>query len=559
MFSKNAIFLVLQFLTLKLTNVCAFSPKFTQWAQKKRSAQASLALFASTVPEYSVDDGEDIADDEDPAAKTFASVSPPTIIEKVALEEPEFIHRSRGRAHYAALALGTVLHIQVGDVGLARKAWKKRRRSGSPLLIPCSVLNVDRESAIRWNLIYLVEKFGNSCPSGVRLSFEDLSNRHGTHLKSALTPHATAMGHSSSMELIKSLFNKKSQETYGVKLVEDANGEGYIQVPQSRLKAQKRASKVPILQFKEGAQSDMLDHTGSVRTRRDEVDADQSIYRIQTLSAALRASQAEIEGGIIFDGSSHTAVICDYDLLGDAGEPLLTLSLNSDGVHLRDRLKIPRTQQVVIENPRHMLNDLTVGDVLEGEVIRLGKYGAVVDCGVGRPASGSSELVAVTAYLSFHDIANSEEGANDEFESRSQRKRLQIGDSLRVYVKSVSKQSSQLKVTMDPSIQGKKAKDLKKETLARKKLSRLSDQLGGLERISSLHGEEIKGTVKAMSNTGNWLYVQPTGLDLPVGIATLADDDDTTFAQGDAVRVRLLGVDETRGQLSMEIVSKLSP
>ena len=77
------------------------------------------------------------------------------------------------RSEYGALAAGTVVQVQVGDLSLARKAWKKRRRTGSPLLGPCSILNVDQRSMVRWNLIFLLEKFGQAQADGIRIGATD--------------------------------------------------------------------------------------------------------------------------------------------------------------------------------------------------------------------------------------------------------------------------------------------------------------------------------------------------------------------------------------------------
>jgi hypothetical protein len=95
-------------------------------------------------------------------------------------------NKPKQKPEYGALSPGTVVQVQVGDVSLARKAWKKRRRTGSPLLIPCSILNVDRQSMVRWNLIYLLEKFGRSHKEGVEISETQLSKRYRTFLKSSL-------------------------------------------------------------------------------------------------------------------------------------------------------------------------------------------------------------------------------------------------------------------------------------------------------------------------------------------------------------------------------------
>jgi hypothetical protein len=87
---------------------------------------------------------------------------------------------------YGALAPGTVVQVQIGDLSLARKAWKKRRRTGSPLLVPCSILTVDRNSMVRWNLIHLLEKFGSAQSDGIAMTVGELSQQYKSFLKSSL-------------------------------------------------------------------------------------------------------------------------------------------------------------------------------------------------------------------------------------------------------------------------------------------------------------------------------------------------------------------------------------
>lgn len=149
--------------------------------------------------------------------------------------------------------------------------------------------------------------------------------------------------------------------------------------------------------------------------------------------------------------------------------------------------------------------------------------------------------------------------------------RLRVGDQLPVHILSVAKQSSQFMVTTDLSaVRGKKAKDIKKQSDVTKKLERLSQMLGGLEKAEELKGREYDGTVKATSQTGDWLYVQPNtdsegdDLRLPVGVATVPEDlakksEPFSFVQGDLVRIQLDGIDESRGQLAMRVIEKLSP
>ncbi len=90
------------------------------------------------------------------------------------------------RPEYGAMAPGTVVQVQIGDLSLARKAWKKRRRTGSPLLVPCSILSVDQRSMVRWNLIFLLEKFGIPKADGIQISSNELVQRYRTFLKSSL-------------------------------------------------------------------------------------------------------------------------------------------------------------------------------------------------------------------------------------------------------------------------------------------------------------------------------------------------------------------------------------
>lgn len=605
------------------------------------------------------------------------------------------------KPQYAALAPGTVVHIKVGDVSLARKAWKKRRRSGSPLLVPCSVLNVDRQSTVRWNLIYLLEKFGKSAGGhGIRISLADLAQRHRTHLKSSLTNHAATMGYETTRELVEGLINKKAQETYGVKLSYEDSEDGeesvlYLEAPLSRFRAQKRANESAMLQIAEQEQvEDTLQHTGIVRNRRQETTDDGNLYKLQPLSAALRVDQEAVNTGLIQNGSMHAAVVFTYDAQGDAGSPLLTLSLNPARNQVRDRLKISANDSKYqpILNPKYMLKELKVGDgPVEGKVVRLIKGGALLDCGVGRRVNSKStpDAIRVLGFLRFQDavapagvkeqyqftdmneiedeiadedwediislddldfgdtqeeefleeetdgtveettadedVSIAEEFANsedithlykmddsgglsytdpetgetkvvvdaddtaDDFEeedddntdddaisvtpgsqevtklSRSafvpstslQTKKLHVGERVEVFVKSVAKQSSQLMLTMNPSIQGMKAKDLKKETDISKKESRLAKQLGGYRAIRELVGQECDGVVKATSNTGDWFYVQPDMENLPVGVSTVDSKVEASIAKGDAVRIQLEGIDEARGQLAMRIIKKL--
>lgn len=623
------------------------------------------------------------------------------------------------------------------------------------------------------------------------------------------------MGYESSQDMITELFNKKVQESYGIRLVEMNNkdGELALKAPMSRTKAQKRAAQTPILQFREPKPGDRgndcdlsetLTHTGFLRTRKAQQDTtvDRS-YHFLPLSAALRVSQKDdVDTGRIEEGSIHAAVVFDYDLTGDAGSPLLTLSLNPNGI--RENLKVkPDRKFEPIETPKLVFQNLKVGDgPYRAKVVRLQHGRALVDMDVGRTlvsaegtmvrclgtlryldsvevagGNNNKNKMAVNKYdivdedddedfdeyeddfgsdvddvlFNFDDIDDDDDDDDDEdieeddnefvaddllslrssdtfakgtFEDGEEEedisdlfqinedgnlaytdpetgettimeasddddddeeeeeeeeeeyvdednqdstldgdddsddidfdmsslfkegedgttvafidpesgealevdrndeefedmltikslidkysrpptprnvdyiyseeedeeltkeipvaatkietkpniykpaprlvsKRLRVGEEVNVYIRTVSKQSGQFTVTTNPTVQGRKAKDLKKESSATKKLDRLKKSLGGsLRKIWELEGQECGGVVKATSHTGEWVYVQPELSGLPVGVATMVQGMDQTLVAGDNVRVRIMGVDEQRGQLSMHLLSKLGP
>lgn len=393
---------------------------------------APLTSFAakqkSKTPEYIVEeDGDDTGvtprvplGDNEKASEIRLSVSPPNPLEAyVNAKAPEApVEKNKPALEYAALPPGTVVQIQVGDMSLARKAWKKRRRSGSPLLVPCSVLNVDRASTVRWNLIYLLEKFGRGgagSKGGVILSLANLAKRYRTHLKASLAKQATALGFEDPKALVKALFNERVQKSYGIDMMEDESGEISLQAPVSRLRAQKRANRSPVLQVADDFHEDTLKHTGKVRTRRQDAGEDDSkLYQLQPLSAALRVNQKEdVDAGNIQTGSMHTAVVFDYDAAGDAGAPLITLTLNSAP---RERLRFGSdgNHKDTIQKPKYMLNDLKSGDgPMKGKVVRFIKGGALIDCGIGRRAGNRPEadIVRVLGLLKFGEAVVEDSGS----------------------------------------------------------------------------------------------------------------------------------------------------
>ena len=286
--------------------------------------------FIEFAMEDTVDSDDDDEMDDVPELPTLSAVPIPTLTEEdvvesspLSLSSPSnsIIHDDNNsnsrkvKVQYCALEPGTVIQMEVGDISRARKAWKKRRRSDSPLLIPCSILNVNRRSSIRYNCIYLLKKFGtsmtsatmptstksssnnnsNSNTNGISISLTELSTRYRTHLKSSLLQHALQLGYSSSYELITNIFHPSVQEAYGVQLVPAAtttttdhqaltkitDPEGnnsqppqqqlFLQTSLSRTRAHSRAANAAILQFTDNDETtDALDHTGLVRIKKQQ-------------------------------------------------------------------------------------------------------------------------------------------------------------------------------------------------------------------------------------------------------------------------------------------------
>ena len=110
-------------------------------------------------------------------------------------------------------------------------------------------------------------------------------------------------------------------------------------------------------------------------------------------------------------------------------------------------------------------------------------------------------------------------------------------------------------------MQESKSRDLKQEREAEKRLSRLASKMGGdkgLQTILDSVGEEMEGEIKASSKAGDWYYVQPLSGGLPVGIGNCSEiESDIPLSSGDKVKIRIEGIDYSRGQLSLHILEKI--
>jgi hypothetical protein len=149
------------------------------------SSLASTSLLRESLhSEFSlVDEGNTESPRSDVPSSDFAIVNQNTESSEDA-ETPE--SSSSKRPEYGAMSPGTVVQVQIGDLSLARKAWKKRRRTGSPILVPCSVLSADQRSMVRWNMIFLLEKFGTARADGIQITASELSKKYRNFLRSSM-------------------------------------------------------------------------------------------------------------------------------------------------------------------------------------------------------------------------------------------------------------------------------------------------------------------------------------------------------------------------------------
>lgn len=357
------------------------------------------------------------------------------------------------RPEFSALVPGrSELQIQVGDLDLARKAWKKRRRSGSPVLVPCSVLSTERKSMVLNNLVYLLHKFGSPIseldlpgerPAGYKsnhigISATDLGRAYQSHLKASLVRHAKTLGYNNVAELINGIFTPTVQEDYGLQLLvvaadddandnaddDDDNSSSWLLARITRMKGHRLAGQSAILQFQQDDDNDTrMRHTGIIRHKQNA----KGPYELAPLSAALRLGQQALLDVVVSSGSQHSAVIVGVDPMGDGGLPLLKVSLNtnsmvaSGGTKKRSNTKSsPRTSNVVSSDVplEHVLSDLKAGDgPFVGKVTRVSRHSGAffIDIGVGRGAKGRGRndvLTRVLGMLRFDDLTTSSKTTN---------------------------------------------------------------------------------------------------------------------------------------------------
>lgn len=306
----------------------------------------------------------------------------------------------------ALLLPGQTLRIQIGDVSASRKAWKKRRRNASPILIPCSVLGINREWMVRWNVMTLLHQIGEeSSAAGGRVGATagKLGRAYRQRLGGDLKRHAEALGHNTVESLLQALFDDRIQAEYGVRtLVEPHHGNLMLTTSLTRFQARSFSSPAGMVQFRPEAEGDgaRMIHTGMSSVRLSSSIGKMPRFTQEPLGAALRVSPYDEAAERYRPGDEFNAFVYTYDLQGDNESPLLVLTADDPrgrGLALGGTGTFGSSTRVfkrkgggdLVEDAsiERELKDLSVGDgPLEGTVVAVSDHSSAVfvDCGVGR-------------------------------------------------------------------------------------------------------------------------------------------------------------------------------
>ncbi len=544
----------------------------------------------------------------------------------------------------AFLLPGQSLRIRIGDTNASRKAWKKRRRNASPILIPASILDVSRQMLVRWNVFALIcligeevvinpNEGGGEGRANVLLGATagKLVRAYKRTLQGDLREHAIAMGYESVESLLSSLFDemeyshrylvddRENSNSIVRSFVEPRHGNLVLGTALSRRQGRTLAASAGLVQFQlvnDDTDDDakvnvkqvtsMMVHTGMAVPRPPTLGKPTSSSSLipEPLGVALRVYDGAFARRYQ-EGNEIDAVVHSYDDRGDCGGPLLVFTMARDpqgrgqgggsGAVLSSSSYVVGRASSSNRNTNNSgiddagvereLTELKAGDgpfKATAVAVSSRSGAAFVDCGVGRRRGKKygGGLTRVLGMLRFEDGATIDDNNDNAVMTiKSDYFDIEAGDEIQVYIRAVSPQSGRFMVTLDPSIKDKKAKDIKLEKRAEKRKERLLSRKISHHDIQNLEGEILDGIVKAKSKVGNWYYVQPfvrkeenestelLSFDalLPVGVAdastfiTAGEDDSgssqcDSYSVGDHVRVRVEGIDEMRGQLSLTLM-----
>lgn len=267
----------------------------------------------------------------------------------------------------ASILPGQVLSIRIGDTTQSRKAWKKRRRSKSPILVPCSVLGMDRQSMVTWNIMHLLHRFGKSVDDydnrkggGVALGVGACARLYKRTFGSSLLEHTQALGYPSTTSYFQSTFDEYHYAEYGVQFIErddnnhvdnnsNSGSTSYLSSTLSLRRARESAFNAAFLQFLSNpSSSDTMLHTGA--TVIPHHPSNKNRYKSSYLSpslpslplgAAIRlSSQSDLSSKRIQNGMDCRAFVLSYDAKGDNGSPLLICTIDSPKAQIREAAKL---------------------------------------------------------------------------------------------------------------------------------------------------------------------------------------------------------------------------
>mmetsp|Transcript_7898 Transcript_7898/g.14880 ORF Transcript_7898/g.14880 Transcript_7898/m.14880 type:complete len:692 (+) Transcript_7898:144-2219(+) len=332
----------------------------------------------------------------------------------------------------AAVLPGQVINIRIGDVSNPRKAWKKRRRTGSPVLVPCTILGMNKEIMVKYNLMNLLHRFGKQIEneSGVILSVGAAVKLYKYRLGGNLLEHANSLGYDTIMNMLKSIFDDNFFRETGVRLKRtESKRELMLSSSLSPRLARESAFKAEFVQFCPSKdEANKMLHTGTTL----KIDIQKDKYKTLTtsdvfdpLSAAVRISQVDADSGRFQTGMECNAFFHSYDGMGDNGSPLITCAIDPPSGQIRDQMKRRAyvKRQVEAQSSRQEelasptvpgrdLHDLKTGDgPFTATVIKVSpRSGAVfVDLGVTRQKGKKSGggIARVLGMLRFDDIDSS--------------------------------------------------------------------------------------------------------------------------------------------------------
>ena len=272
----------------------------------------------------------------------------------------------------ASLLPGQIVTIRIGDTSLARKAWKKRRRSGSPILVPCTITSINRELMIKYNILNLLHRFGQTSDNqkileqryNLVLSVGALVKLYKYRLGGDLLHHARALGHETIVAYLRSVFDEDFVRENGVDLVRIKH-ELVLASSLSLRLARESAYKATFVQFLDGHsiesskssddddddddvdnQPDInsMSHSGTTFQIANQKDKYQTIASmdpsiIQPLSAAVRIAHADEVSTRIVTGMELNAFVHSYEIEGDNGSPLLICAIDPPREQIREQIK----------------------------------------------------------------------------------------------------------------------------------------------------------------------------------------------------------------------------